>query len=62
MFNVLEFLCYAVPHSLGKSLVLVFQALGMEMLRYRSVRCALTDQKPATCLIVHSMRKNTFME
>jgi hypothetical protein len=36
--------CYAVPHNLLKSLVLVFfQALGMEIQQYRNVHCALTD-------------------
>jgi hypothetical protein len=39
----LQIFCYAVPHDLLKSVVLVFQALHMEIQWYCSVRCALTD-------------------
>jgi hypothetical protein len=39
-----NFLCYAVPHNLLKTFVLVFfQALGMEIQPYHNVCCALTD-------------------
>jgi hypothetical protein len=41
MFSI--FFCYAVPHNLLKSIVLVFfLAVGMEIQRYRNVCCALT--------------------
>jgi hypothetical protein len=34
-----------------------FQALGMEIQRYRNVCCALTDQEPVAGLIIYSLCK-----
>jgi hypothetical protein len=51
-----DFLSIAVLLNISKSLVPVFfQALGMEIKRYRNVWCALTDYKPAVELIVQSL-------
>jgi hypothetical protein len=56
-----NFLCYAVPHNLLKSVVLVFfQALSMEIQRYSNVSCALTGYKHAG-LIGSSICKNIIM-
>jgi hypothetical protein len=55
--------CYAVPHNLLKPLVLVlFQALGMEIQRYRSVCCAVTEYEPVADLIVYRICENIVME
>jgi hypothetical protein len=55
--------CYAVPHNLLKSPVLLFyQALGMEIQRYSNVSCALTDYEPFAGLIVYSLCKNIVTE
>jgi hypothetical protein len=51
MSNALEFLCYADPHNLLKSLVLVFfQALPQCMLCINGLRASC-------CLIVYSLCK-----
>jgi hypothetical protein len=44
MFNAFEFLWRAVLNNVSVSLALIFfQALGMEIQRYRNVCCALID-------------------
>jgi hypothetical protein len=39
-----------------------FQALGVEINRYRIACCALTDQEPVSGLIVSSLRKDVGVE
>jgi hypothetical protein len=43
-------------------LLVFFQALGMEVQRYRNVCCALTDKETVAGLIIYSLCKNIAME
>jgi hypothetical protein len=42
--------------------LVLFQALGLEINRYRIACCALTDQEPVSGLIVYSQRKDGAVE
>jgi hypothetical protein len=56
--------CNAVPHNVLKSLVLVFlQALGINILRYHNISCALTDEESVAgstaCSFVKTSQRST---